>query len=763
MRSLTQDDNCLLWLGTESGLYSYDGYLLRRQNLTLIDNYDQDVSFPDNGITSLVADGDSLLLGCNTGLFSFSLNDYSYHRLQYARNEPVLSIYKTLNQIWVVTTTNVYCNGRRLPQIHAQITGCGIGGQCLYVGTAEGVCCFYFNDLHLETLSAPVTRAKTFLPSLQGGALWIGDESRVILWDESNHVSLYELEVPVSKQLSYDNNGNILIGTDNGLYVVSERRTVDIIRHDARYATSLAGDVVWSIFLDCDRNLWIGTNCGLSLTGFRRRLFSVPITLMTGGGEGNQFFCIYQDRKGRTWLGGTTGLICVDDYRRNFRNYRWYRMGDAQYPIRHNRIRTITQVADGTIWVGGDGGMMSLNEATLQFERFLISEDAYNQVYDIRQLRNGMLQVTTSVSTYIGNPDPAQHRFLISQEIDRVNIDPSLQRDTLDRLGLGNRFYCYRHDTLTGRYFLGGIDEMGVFSPGRSVSEHPLQITDVYVGDKQYARRSDIVNRKMELSSDDDYLEFFFSDFDYAGQLLGNYYYRLGESGSWHPVRKDVRSVILANLRHGRYKLYIRRADTPDDAELEPLISFRIAPPWYMSLRAQLVYFCLLAIFIYIVYLVYSQGRRLRMERLHGIAQQMRAQRKEDELKTSNEYLQNRLRVTMREEMGNIDEMSSDDKFLMQITNLIREHLADSDLNVQRLSELSGVSTKQLYRRIKQLTGLTTVAYIRDLRLKQAAILLAQHQNTVQEVMYMVGFTCPSYFARCFYEAYGKSPSEYEG
>jgi AraC-like DNA-binding protein len=47
-------------------------------------------------------------------------------------------------------------------------------------------------------------------------------------------------------------------------------------------------------------------------------------------------------------------------------------------------------------------------------------------------------------------------------------------------------------------------------------------------------------------------------------------------------------------------------------------------------------------------------------------------------------------------------------------------------LNVNTLSELSGISSKQLYRKIKALTGMTAVAYIRDQRLKKAASLLAK-------------------------------------
>jgi len=69
---------------------------------------------------------------------------------------------------------------------------------------------------------------------------------------------------------------------------------------------------------------------------------------------------------------------------------------------------------------------------------------------------------------------------------------------------------------------------------------------------------------------------------------------------------------------------------------------------------------------------------------------------------------------------------------------------------------------KQLYRKLKQLTGMSTVEYIRSIRLKKAAILLQNGNFTISEVMYSVGFSNASYFTRAFSSEFGKSPSEYK-
>ena len=104
---------------------------------------------------------------------------------------------------------------------------------------------------------------------------------------------------------------------------------------------------------------------------------------------------------------------------------------------------------------------------------------------------------------------------------------------------------------------------------------------------------------------------------------------------------------------------------------------------------------------------------------------------------------------------------SQDEKFLTAITQLIEDHISDSDLNVNALCNLSGVGSKQIYRKVKQLTGMSPVEYIKSIRMKKAAMLLQQRKFTVSEVMYMVGYSNASYFSKCFQGVFGKTPKQY--
>src|SRR5690606_22263919 len=124
--------------------------------------------------------------------------------------------------------------------------------------------------------------------------------------------------------------------------------------------------------------------------------------------------------------------------------------------------------------------------------------------------------------------------------------------------------------------------------------------------------------------------------------------------------------------------------------------------------------------------------------------------------------LQTKLRIDeLSEPRKQVAVVSPDEQLLNKITQAIEDAVDDADFSVQRLADEVGVSTKQLYRKIKQLTGHTPVMYIRTVRMKKAALLLWQRKFTVAEVMYMVGYANASYFSKCFQEEFGVTPKNY--
>ena len=101
-----------------------------------------------------------------------------------------------------------------------------------------------------------------------------------------------------------------------------------------------------------------------------------------------------------------------------------------------------------------------------------------------------------------------------------------------------------------------------------------------------------------------------------------------------------------------------------------------------------------------------------------------------------------------------------EDAFLQNIRGLVEKNLSDSDLEIDALSRLVGMSRSQMFRKIKGLTGQSPSLFIRAIRLNKAKELLESTEMNVSEVAYQVGFSTPTYFSDAFTEAYGIRPSQ---
>lgn len=106
--------------------------------------------------------------------------------------------------------------------------------------------------------------------------------------------------------------------------------------------------------------------------------------------------------------------------------------------------------------------------------------------------------------------------------------------------------------------------------------------------------------------------------------------------------------------------------------------------------------------------------------------------------------------------------LTSDEELMERVVSLINSNMQSEEFNVTKLCDLLCMDQKQLYRKLKQLTGETPVSFIRKQRMQKAASLLKQDRFTVSEVMYQVGFSSASYFTKSFTKEFGVSPKEYK-
>jgi AraC-like DNA-binding protein len=109
---------------------------------------------------------------------------------------------------------------------------------------------------------------------------------------------------------------------------------------------------------------------------------------------------------------------------------------------------------------------------------------------------------------------------------------------------------------------------------------------------------------------------------------------------------------------------------------------------------------------------------------------------------------------------GPLITLSTDEEhFIKSLVHVIQDSLADETFNIARFSREIGVSNSQLYRKTVHLTGFSPNDFFKEVRLTESAKLL--QNKTVTETSYVLGFTNPSYFTKCFKKRFNVLPLDY--
>ena len=115
----------------------------------------------------------------------------------------------------------------------------------------------------------------------------------------------------------------------------------------------------------------------------------------------------------------------------------------------------------------------------------------------------------------------------------------------------------------------------------------------------------------------------------------------------------------------------------------------------------------------------------------------------------------------MRLEPQKADEPIPSDSFLAKLLDVMERQMDNNTLTVDEMVDEMGMGRTVFFNKLKSLTGLSPVEFIREMRIKRAAQLLEEQRYNITEVTYMVGMNDSRYFAKCFKNTYGVTPSEY--
>lgn len=392
--AVEQDGQGIVWLGTERGLYSFDGY-------QAYPHY-RPHTFSESRVHCILRVAQRLFLGADDGLLVYDIPHNSYEHVK-ASPKDIRALCLMGRKLYIGASAGLYVYDfhrvRRVVGISSAVYSLLADGGTLMVGTLDGLYALRgcVSPVMLRPGRQPLVNA--MIHDRRRQCVWLGTEGALYAYRQGHIVEERALRGNSVKAFSMKADGTLFIGTDNGLYAYRGAHNVSRFSHDARYPSTLANNIVWALFRDRWNNLWMGTDNGLSLLAENSFFQWIPISDITQSGDGNRLHAFFQDREGNCWMGGTDGILRFRAQGDSYSHVAWYRQGDPAFPLSHNRVRKIYQDADGTLWVATDHGINCYNPVTGQFRNFIVADASGNYTttwaYDIVMDRQRRLWIAS--------------------------------------------------------------------------------------------------------------------------------------------------------------------------------------------------------------------------------------------------------------------------------------------------------------------------------------------------------------------------------
>jgi AraC-like DNA-binding protein len=108
-----------------------------------------------------------------------------------------------------------------------------------------------------------------------------------------------------------------------------------------------------------------------------------------------------------------------------------------------------------------------------------------------------------------------------------------------------------------------------------------------------------------------------------------------------------------------------------------------------------------------------------------------------------------------------LDDLSA--KIYESFTKVMEENFTNPDLDVGKMAQLLFMSERTLYRKIKEIWGISPNEVLLDFRLKKAYEAIQNEPGEMLgNIIKQTGFMTNSYFSRCFKKKYGILPSDFQ-
>ena len=640
VRNIVQDRQGFLWLGTDNGLCRYDGTQVRVFRI------------PENGIDqfvrSLTANGDSLVLSTQRGVFSFSLSTETFHRLEGQEMQQTGRGDRLQTQdgcLWVGTWEEglmLMADNERPQQLLSPARD-GLGNHIhklfeydqryLLIGCDEGVVAYDRMEKKASLWDSPkfvyaIERDKEgglWLGTFYDGVCYMNDASRrfeavpghVIsqfcedsagrLWIASDDAGLscivdgQEISYPGRALLSHENvhalcaehrvdGDRLWVGTySGGIYRLSPGGAIRCYTTD----DGLYDNSSYAICQDGQQRLWVATMGGLSRYDESTDRF-VAVRKLDGVAIG-----MTSDNAGRLWIATQGGGL----YRYDGKSWQQYKHSNSNTSLSDNETNSLLLTRDGRLWVATQSGLCLYQPGSDDFKR-IVSGDICSMV---EADKAGDLWLATGKGVLKFSSGEEQSVIFTREDgLVSTQFRPNAAfRDSRGYIyfGTADGYSRFRPadihtNSLPPRVYITGLE----------VFNQPIRVGDELMPEALN------YNDRLALSYSDRMFSLQYAALSFVSPSKNQYAYRLdGFDRDWNYVGSQTKATYT-NLPSGTYTFRVKATNNDGIwSDSEATLTIVVSPPLWWSWPARVLYLLLIVGVIW----YYVRLRLRRAERRH--------------------------------------------------------------------------------------------------------------------------------------------------
>ncbi len=438
IRSLVQDRDGYLWLGSAAGLLRFDGVRFVRVEV----RRSPQLPFAEIGALAASRDG-SLWIGF-VGAGGVSRLQRGGTIRSFSQTDGLLDAAVTVlredssGTMWAGTRLGLSrFSGDRWeavdaaaglpPQAILDLVGDKAGN--LWVAAAGGAFVRRSGEARFERLAWPA-QARA-LAEDASGALWISsanDNVTAKVWEAATPVDASRIQ-PISNRMAVsgtnlliDRRGTMWLGDLDGVIRVSDPQLAAPVIERLSEAKGLTSSTVRALMQDREGNVWIGTLNGLNRLSdaTARSLF-----LDDGSPSGGLMRAVIAGPDGSIWTGGQSGL-----YRIQGETHTHF---DERDGLPSRAVSALSIDREGALWVGTSNGLA--RQVGTRFERIRLDNVPLNVIRAIGHDGDGSIWLTDTQHGVVRLTPTGPNTY--APLFTHPNIGMSIVADRRDRIWIG--------------------------------------------------------------------------------------------------------------------------------------------------------------------------------------------------------------------------------------------------------------------------------------------------------------------------------------